>query len=266
MSCQLNGTSPDLPECCSSEGSSFQDKGFSGYSLPNCASGWMYYNAQDQLCGPYYQEQLYEGLSTGFLPDELFVYPVINGTKLSPVPLKYFKQFPEHVATGFAYFSVDISNMGINAAHSNPSTNDLAVHRQEGLVEYADPQTLCHELQSGSPSLKYGNGDCKQASHSRASYITTNLPPVGNHCLLTTSENYTEHPCFLKYLKLCLFSKLFCFFQSVEGTCWLYEDQTGRKHGPHSLVELYSWHQHGYLKDSVMVICLHKSYICAHCA
>ncbi|XP_022155895.1 histone-lysine N-methyltransferase ATXR7 isoform X2 [Momordica charantia] len=217
MSCQLNGTSPDLPECCSSEGSSFQDKGFSGYSLPNCASGWMYYNAQDQLCGPYYQEQLYEGLSTGFLPDELFVYPVINGTKLSPVPLKYFKQFPEHVATGFAYFSVDISNMGINAAHSNLSTNDLAVHRQEGLVEYADPQTLCHELQSGSPSLKYGNGDCKQASHSRASYITTNLPP------------------------------------SVEGTCWLYEDQTGRKHGPHSLVELYSWHQHGYLKDSVMI-------------
>lgn len=257
MSCQLNGTSPDLPECCSSEGSSFQDKGFSGYSLPTCVSGWMYVNEQGQMCGPYIQEQLHEGLSTGFLPDELLVYPVLNGALSNPVPLKYFKQFPDHVATGFAYLSVDISNMGINGAHSDTCKNDLAVHRQEGLVEHANPQTLCHELQSG-PSLGYENGGCKQASNSEAFCLTTsNLTTVGNHFLLTTSESI-QYLCFLKYSKLLyLFSKLFVFyfqfFQSVEGSWWLIEDHTGRKHGPYSLLQLYSWHQHGYLKDSVMV-------------
>ncbi|KAG6599079.1 Histone-lysine N-methyltransferase ATXR7, partial [Cucurbita argyrosperma subsp. sororia] len=176
MSCQLNGTSPDLPECCSSDGSSFQDKGFSGYSLATCVSGWMYVNEQGQMCGPYIQEQLHEGLSTGFLPDELLVYPVLNGALTNPVPLKYFKQFPDHVATGFAYLSVDNSNMGTNGAHSVPCKNDLAMHRQEGLVEYANPQTLCHELQSGPLSLGYENGGCKQASNSEVfCFSTSNL-------------------------------------------------------------------------------------------
>lgn len=196
MSCQLNGTSTDLPEvCCSSEGSSFQDKGFSGYSLTTCVSGWMYVNEQGQMCGPYIQEQLHEGLSTGFLPDELLVYPVLNGALINPVPLKYFKQFPDHVATGFAYLSVDLSNMSISGAHSNSCKNDLAMHRQEGLVEHANPQTLCHELQSGPPSLGYENGGCKQASNSEASCFTTsNLPLVGNHCLLITPQSYTKPP------------------------------------------------------------------------
>ncbi|KAJ6941769.1 hypothetical protein NC651_007511 [Populus alba x Populus x berolinensis] len=27
----------------------------------------------------------------------------------------------------------------------------------------------------------------------------------------------------------------------------------GGKHGPHSLLELYSWYQYGYLKDSLMI-------------
>lgn len=192
MSCQLNGTSPDLPECCSSEGSSFQDKGFSGYSLPTCVSGWMYVNEQGQMCGPYIQEQLHEGLSTGFLPDELLVYPVLNGALINPVPLKYFKQFPDHVATGFAYLSVDISNININGAHSNPCNHDLAMHRPDGLVEYANPRTHCHEIQSGPPSLRYENVGCKQASNSEASCFTMNLPSVSDHCLITP-KSYTAH-------------------------------------------------------------------------
>ncbi|KAI9121032.1 hypothetical protein K1719_008065 [Acacia pycnantha] len=33
------------------------------------------------------------------------VYPVINGALMNPVPLNYFKQFPDHVSTGFIYLS-----------------------------------------------------------------------------------------------------------------------------------------------------------------
>lgn len=47
----------------------------------------------------------------------------------------------------------------------------------------------------------------------------------------------------------------FVVFQSSKEACWLYEDHEGRKHGPHSLLELFSWHQYGYLRDSTMVSC-----------
>lgn len=41
--------------------------------------------------------------------------------------------------------------------------------------------------------------------------------------------------------------------QSSEESCWLFEDEEGRKRGPHSLAQLYSWHHSGYLLDSLMV-------------
>lgn len=107
MSCQLNGNGSDVPQSCNTGGTSYPDKSYAVYVPPPAfASGWMYINEQGQMCGPYIQEQLYEGLSTGFLPDELPVYPVVNGALINPVPLKYFRQFPDHVATGFAYLSV----------------------------------------------------------------------------------------------------------------------------------------------------------------
>lgn len=74
-----------------------------GYAIP---SGWMYVNESGQMCGPYIQQQLFEGLSTGFLPEDLPVYPVIGGKVANSVPLKFFRQFPDHVATGFAYLSL----------------------------------------------------------------------------------------------------------------------------------------------------------------
>lgn len=69
-------------------------------------SGWMYVNQNGQMCGPYIQQQLCEGISSGFLPGELPVYPIVNGNLLNAVPLSYFNQFPDHVATGFVYLNV----------------------------------------------------------------------------------------------------------------------------------------------------------------
>ncbi|KAF3446965.1 hypothetical protein FNV43_RR12145 [Rhamnella rubrinervis] len=186
MSCQSNGTSSDIQQSSNTGGTSFQDKGFSRYEAPAPApapahaivSGWMYVNEHGQMCGPYIQEQLYEGLSTGFLPDELPVYPVLNGTLNNSVPLKYFKQFPDHVATGFAYLSVGIST-SIHANSFTPCQGDLSAHGQEGFIEDVIP--------------------------------------------------------------------------SSEESCWLYEDDEGRKRGPYSLLELYSWHQYGYLQGSLLI-------------
>lgn len=70
------------------------DSNHGGFAQQAYVSGWMYVNEHGQLCGPYAQQQLDEGLSTGFLPDELLVYPVINGTLTNPVCLKYIKDLP----------------------------------------------------------------------------------------------------------------------------------------------------------------------------
>lgn len=166
MSCQLNGNSGDIPESSSAGGmsSSSQQKDYSGYVPPIFVSGWMYVNENGQMCGPYIQQQLSEGLSTGFLPEDLPVYPIVNGTLLNPVPLKYFKQFPDHIATGFAYLGMGIlgASMPTNCfASFNMSS---AVHGQESLVLLASQVTPCP--------------DERLVSHSQVPYIaySSNLP------------------------------------------------------------------------------------------
>ncbi|CAJ1975925.1 unnamed protein product [Sphenostylis stenocarpa] len=110
MSCPSNVNSGYVPVCSTTGNISHLDQSFCGYvQQPALVSGWMYVNENGQMCGPYIKEQLYEGLTTGFLPSELPVYPVINGTIMNPVPLNYFKQFPDHVSTGFAYLIMGIS-------------------------------------------------------------------------------------------------------------------------------------------------------------
>lgn len=102
-------------------------------------SGWMYVNQSGQMCGPYIQQQLYEGLHTAFLPGELPVYPIVNGNLLNAVPLSYFNHYPDHVATGFAFLKAkDSAN---DAAGSIPddsgideSFNLVCVPRIEGTV------------------------------------------------------------------------------------------------------------------------------------
>lgn len=116
-SCEFNGS--DINDSLSGNicGTSNHDIGNSADATPLHATGWMYLNQNGQFCGPYIQQQLYDGLHTGFLPEELPVYPILNGNVNIPVPLKYFKQFPDHVATGFVYLNVDTPQV-------KESTND----------------------------------------------------------------------------------------------------------------------------------------------
>ncbi|KAJ0252504.1 Histone-lysine N-methyltransferase ATXR7 [Hirschfeldia incana] len=110
MSCRSNGEGREVQEAAGGGGSSSGTSSASGYATMY-ASGWMYVNQQGVMCGAYTQDQLFDGLSTGFLPEDLLVYPKINGYMQNAVPLKYFKQFPEHVATGFAYLQNGMINV-----------------------------------------------------------------------------------------------------------------------------------------------------------
>ncbi|XP_011083268.1 histone-lysine N-methyltransferase ATXR7-like isoform X2 [Sesamum indicum] len=173
MSNELNMNDAEYSQICDAGGSNF------GYGSPAYVTGWMYVNQNSQMCGPYIQHQLYEGLYTGFLPEELPVYPVLNGNLLNPVPLNYFKQFPDHVATGFVYLNVP-------APRVKESRND------------------CH-----------GSNDQKLIPEK--SDIDVKFPLSGDE------------------------------------SCWLFEDEEGRKHGPHSLTELYSWCHCGYIRNSLLI-------------
>ncbi|MED6169777.1 hypothetical protein PIB30_024434 [Stylosanthes scabra] len=219
MSCQENVGGSDIPACSTVGNISHHDQSLNSYvQQPAFVSGWMYVNEKGQMCGPYIQEQLYEGLTTGFLPFELPVYPMINGTVMNPVPLNYFKQFPDHVSTGFAYLNLGFSGSRV---HTNcPSSSmDMAIYGQNQSFENAASLAV----NSGSQSVPH--------SHS-------------NYCI-----SQPNHQCS----KSELFNSMISSQMLREERCWLYEDEKGMKRGPHSITELISWHHHGYLQDSSVI-------------
>ncbi|XP_071685787.1 histone-lysine N-methyltransferase ATXR7 isoform X2 [Rutidosis leptorrhynchoides] len=168
------------------------NKSYVAYDQPAYVSGWMYLNEQGQYCGPYIQQQLYDGLSTNFLPEELPVYPVLQGSLLNPVPLKYFQKYPDHVATGFVYINASASSYKENS-HEN-----IDATKEGPRKDAVSTSTSAQKIQNSEAALS--------------------LPST-----------------------------------SGKESCWLFEDDLGKKHGPHTLMELYSWLHYGYLKGSVMV-------------
>ncbi|CAL0301540.1 unnamed protein product [Lupinus luteus] len=212
-----NVDSGNIPVCSATGNVSHVDQSFCGYmQQPDFVSGWMYVNEHGQMCGPYIKEQLYEGLTTGFLPHELPVYPLFNGRLMNHVPLNYFKQFPDHVSTGFAHLSLSISDtrMASNCS-SSLSCKDMTVYEQDRSFGNASPL------------------DVKSDLHSHVNYCLNE----SNH-LISNLE---------------AFSSMISSQMLVEECCWFYEDENGMKHGPHSISDLISWHRHGYLKDSSMI-------------
>uniref|UniRef100_A0A0E0RJY7 [histone H3]-lysine(4) N-trimethyltransferase n=1 Tax=Oryza rufipogon TaxID=4529 RepID=A0A0E0RJY7_ORYRU len=67
--------------------------GGGGSMLHQNLEGCMYMNQLGQMCGPYPPEQLYDGLSTGFLHRDLAIYAVFGGKMANPVSLGSLKQF-----------------------------------------------------------------------------------------------------------------------------------------------------------------------------
>jgi hypothetical protein len=65
----------------------------SAYAQHQPFEGCMYMNEHGQMCGAYPPEQLYEGLSTGFLSQNLAIYAMFGGKMADPVPLSFLKQF-----------------------------------------------------------------------------------------------------------------------------------------------------------------------------
>lgn len=51
------------------------------------------------------------------------------------------------------------------------------------------------------------------------------------------------------------FCNFWVFLQGNEHACWFLVDGEGRNHGPHSILELYNWQQHGYVSDAALVSC-----------
>uniref|UniRef100_M4EGR9 [histone H3]-lysine(4) N-trimethyltransferase n=1 Tax=Brassica campestris TaxID=3711 RepID=M4EGR9_BRACM len=130
MSCRSNGEGREVHDAGGGGGGGTDKSEVPGYNTMY-ASGWMYVNQQGEMSGAYTQQQLFDGLSSGFLPEDLLVYPTINGYMHNSVPLKYFKQFPEHVATGFAYLHngmINVHQRETQAEHTASAAAHLVFH------------------------------------------------------------------------------------------------------------------------------------------
>ncbi|KAI0503946.1 hypothetical protein KFK09_014893 [Dendrobium nobile] len=193
------------------------DNNHGGYAQQTYVNGWMYVNETGQLCGPYTQQQLDEGLSTGFLPEQLLVYPVINGTLTNPVYLKYIK----HLSN--SCWSVNSQTMTPSA--SMGSTVYCSAPHGQG-------------TSSTLPSLYPKHDD--HAQHSVAQPTAT----FGSHSCGSQNPNTG--------IAKNATSRLSALISSEESN-WMFEDEDGRKHGPHSFAELYYWHSSSYLHDSSMI-------------
>lgn len=150
--CQVNliGDTDAVSHASGVAGIAYPEKSCNGNGLSDYVTGWMYLNEQGQMCGPYLQQQLFEGLSTGFLPDELPVYPIVNGALLNPVQLKFFKQYPDHVATGFAYLARDTSNVSTTTnCHVAADGQDTPTDSVSVLPSY-DQQSYANHNSYGS--------------------------------------------------------------------------------------------------------------------
>lgn len=192
------------------------DRNHGGYTQQVYVSGWMYVNENAQLCGPYTQQQLDEGLSTGFLSEELLVYPVINGTLTNPVYLKYIKHLSNSCLSVNYLTMTPSASMGCTvyfpASHGQGTSSSLStLHTKHEHVQYSVGQSTAtfgaHLCGSQYPNT----GSAKQA-----------------------------------------ISRLSVLISSEESN-WMFEDEQGRKHGPHSFAELYYWHSSSYLHDSLMI-------------
>ncbi|XP_024013142.1 histone-lysine N-methyltransferase ATXR7 isoform X2 [Eutrema salsugineum] len=211
VSCRSNGDCREGQEACGSGTASCLDKTLPGYTI--YATGWMYGNQQGQMCGPYTQQQLFDGLSTGFLPEDLLVYPIINGYMPNSVPLKYFKQFPEHVATGFAYLQTGM--IGVVP----PVSNNATVHQREPQTEH--PTSAAHLI------------------------FQQMLPPQ------TKSDGSVSDQLMLNQEEANLLASILSL--GSEHACWFLVGSEGRNRGPHSILELYNWQQHGYVSDAALL-------------
>ncbi|KAL2936852.1 Histone-lysine N-methyltransferase ATXR7 [Bienertia sinuspersici] len=155
-SCQVNGNTDVDSSASGAAGILYPSENNNSYSMSDYVTGWMYLNEQGQMCGPYIQQQLCEGLSTGFLPDELPVYPIMNGALLNPVPLKFFKQYPDHAGTGFIY-------VGRSTSSVSKTTNCIVAPQQDTLTDTgsvllaSDPQSYAYQTCGSSDMVASGS-------------------------------------------------------------------------------------------------------------
>ncbi|KAF9601714.1 hypothetical protein IFM89_022701 [Coptis chinensis] len=236
---------------------------------PVSVSGWMYINECGQMCGPYIQEQLYEGLSTGFLPEDLPVYPVVNGGLINPVHLKFFKQFPEHVATGFAYWNTNLKTTltGEHTINSGSCSSNVTSNEQVKSID-CSAAPVAHNVSQQTPSscdnyTSYGYQPPIQDAEatniaSSSAPVVTSVSQVTPSAYLS-SNTFGHEPQILDKEETNVASPnapmvyIIIVFQSSEESCWVFDDEEGKRRGPHSLAELYSWHHYGYLRDSLTV-------------
>ncbi|XP_049934293.1 histone-lysine N-methyltransferase ATXR7 isoform X2 [Nymphaea colorata] len=226
-------SSSGTPACYISENESL-GKVSLGYSPTVTVSGWMYVNDRGQLCGPYSQEQLHEGLSTGFLPGELPVYPVVGGGLAFSVLLKSLMPISE------------CTDPSAQCCMANVSTSS----QTEGMgpVKVSPTSSQTTGMQNEVAAASCFSTQMHVQAQSSSSVNSLEVENQSHHMDCTLKENEIMGASAVRKSV------------AVDETCWMLQDGEGRSHGPYSLTDLNYWHSTGYLQDSLMVYHVCGSY------
>ncbi|KAJ3693076.1 hypothetical protein LUZ60_012171 [Juncus effusus] len=148
-------------------------------------------------------------------------------------------------------------------AAAGPTPSDSSFFRppvdlhQSALAQAQSTSTSNSNSQDGFMYINQSGQLCGPYSpHQLLEGLSTNFLP-SNLAIYPVSDGNLGNPVLLSYL----YSQLLAGQVSVSSStassddeaCWMYEDDGGVKHGPHSIAELSYWHENSYLQDSYMV-------------
>eukprot|EP01018_Ginkgo_biloba_P031880 Gb_04139 [translate_table: standard] len=232
-----------VSQTCTTRNGQNQKDGCTEYAVFAPLGEWMYVNDCGEMSGPYTQKQLSEGLATGFLPEELPVYAVLDGGLAEPVQLKALLQSLNH------------SEMKLCCASKWNATPDQCHHFQN-----VSGSTFSSSSSDSLPSMHLSQEAF--CSHSEQQ-ITAG---VSCKCVDDAQKESRAKPdCEVLSASMQVGQVQFSSLQGASGegssnsmqsfdeACWEFTDVNGNINGPFALTQLSKWHSTGYLHGSLKV-------------
>ncbi|CAA6670399.1 unnamed protein product [Spirodela intermedia] len=139
-----------------------QNKTSSAYAQNTSVSGWTYVNENGQMCGPYIQEQLREGLVS-----------VVNGNLMNPIALKYIGHFASH-----GYWSSSLPTTVPHSLDAHNAALTMQSSTQAGIFGYSHPLTYSEQLGNQAPPHATSTSTTHVAVAEMANCSSVELPMV----------------------------------------------------------------------------------------
>ncbi|KAK3147474.1 hypothetical protein QOZ80_3BG0282790 [Eleusine coracana subsp. coracana] len=182
----------------------------STYVQHQSLEGCMYMNEHGQMCGPYPPEQLYDGLSAGFLPQNLAIYVMCGGKMANTVPLSFLKQFLLQWSIGVAASSPNESTETKKVACNDKMVLPNALSSEESCWMFEDAEGCRHGPHSLA-ELSYWHHSSYIQDLSMIYHIDGKFGPYTLASLIVDDVSHQLHAGIMKSARRILIDEIFSF-------------------------------------------------------